>query len=68
MARKKSLNFQEERDAYILVAPLMLLLLIFILFPVLSNFYYSLTQWKGFGTPQLVGLDNYRRMFSDDKF
>jgi len=58
----------ETREALILLAPLLLLLLIFIAVPALSNFYYSLTRWKGFGEPEWIGLDNFKRLMSDPVF
>ena len=62
------MNRQEERDGWILILPLLLLMLVFIFFPVVSNFFYSFTRWKGIGSPSWAGLDNYRRMFGDEKF
>ena len=59
---------REARDAYLLIAPLVLLLLIFILYPVLSNFYYSFTKWKGMGTAQFIGWTNYHTLFQDERF
>jgi ABC-type sugar transport system permease subunit len=58
----------QARDAWILISPLVLLMLIFILVPVLSNFYYSMTKWKGIGTPEFVGLSNFAKMFTDLRF
>jgi ABC-type sugar transport system permease subunit len=46
----------------------MLLLLVFILYPVLSNLYYGLTKWKGMGTAAFIGLENYATMLGDEKF
>jgi len=68
MLKKKMMIQQEQSDAYILLLPLLLLMVVFIVYPVLANFYYSLTTWKGFGTEIWVGLKNYRRVFHDDKF
>ena len=66
-SRKMKLN-RDMIDPYILILPLMLLLTVFILFPVLSNFFYSLTKWKGIGAITFVGLDNYRYMLQDELF
>ena len=55
-------------DAMVLVAPLVLLMVLFIALPVLSNFYYSLTQWNGLGSPKFIGFENYVRMFQDERF
>lgn len=63
-------NFQtrEKWDAYWLIAPLMVLILTFILFPVVSNFYYSFTNWRGFGLVNWIGFDNFSTMFQDERF
>jgi len=68
MRRRYSLDRRERSDALILLTPLFFLMLLFTVYPVLSNFYYSLTEWKGFGTAEWVGLQNYRRAVQDVKF
>jgi ABC-type sugar transport system permease subunit len=59
---------QDAKDGWILLTPLLVLTIVFLLYPVVSNFYYSLTKWKGLGEPEFVGLQNYVRMFDDDRF
>src|SRR4030042_834218 len=59
---------RETIDSYLLIAPLMLLLFVFILYPVLSNLYYGLTKWKGMGAAVFIGLENYATMIRDEKF
>jgi len=66
--KTKALRTRETRDAYLLILPLMLLLAVFILYPVLSNFYYSFMKWKGMGSVKFIGLGNYRKLFDDDTF
>jgi ABC-type sugar transport system permease subunit len=66
--KTQSLRVREARDAYLLILPLLLLLAVFILYPVLSNFYYSFTKWKGMGAAKFIGLDNYRKLLNDDTF
>ncbi|MDF1602659.1 sugar ABC transporter permease [Nocardioides sp. YIM 152315] len=45
------------------------LFLVFVVWPFVQAFYYSMTDWSGF-TPDMnfVGLDNYRRLLDDDIF
>ncbi|MCC6616455.1 MAG: sugar ABC transporter permease [Anaerolineae bacterium] len=41
----------------------------FVVFPLLSSFYYSLTDWNGFDVNyNFVGLANFEKMFSDRLF
>lgn len=58
----------DAKDGWMLLAPLLVLTGVFLVYPVLSNFYYSLTEWKGFGEPTFVGLQNFKKMFADDRF
>ncbi len=45
------------------------LYLIFVIWPYIQTFGYSLTDWKGQSqTFKFVGLDNYRALFQDDVF
>lgn len=45
------------------------LYLIFVIWPYLQTFGYSLTDWKGQSqTFKFVGLDNYKALFQDDVF
>lgn len=59
---------QDAKDALVLLSPLLVLTGVFLVFPVASNFYYSLTKWKGLGTPVFIGLENYRQLFQDTRF
>ncbi len=59
---------QEAKDGWILLSPLLLLTFIFLLYPVVSNFYFSLTKWKGVGKPVFIGFENYKTLFKDERF
>lgn len=66
--KKMNLQTHEQRDAYLLISPLLILILVFILYPMGSNFYYAFTNWKGFGQVNWIGFDNFSAMFQDEKF
>jgi ABC-type sugar transport system permease subunit len=56
----------QKRLGLILVAPLMLMVGVFILFPVANAVYYSLTDFDGLNpTPPFVGLDNFVELAQD---
>lgn len=60
-----------ERDGaapYVLLAPLLVLLSAFILYPVAMNLFASFTKWKGYGPQQWIGLSNYAEMLKDQAF
>lgn len=50
----------------VFILPALLIFSIFFLLPVLSSFYYSLTNWNGLSPDaQWVGLDNFTRLLDD---
>lgn len=63
-----SLERQEAAWGFLLIAPLMLLFLVFWLLPVLGVFGISLTRWDLFTAPQVVGLRNYEFLLQDPLF
>ena len=50
-----------------IVLPMVLLFFIFHTFPLLRGFVYSLTNSKGFGTYDFIGLRNYVDLFADER-
>jgi ABC-type sugar transport system permease subunit len=58
----------EAVDSYLLIMPLLLLLAVFILYPVIANIYLSFFKWKGMGRATFTGFDNYQTMFKDQTF
>ncbi|MEX2443736.1 MAG: sugar ABC transporter permease [Alkalispirochaeta sp.] len=57
-----------KRSAYFFVSPLILLILIFMVYPTLSTLYLAFTEWNGFSDPSWTGLSNLRRLFGDASF
>jgi ABC-type sugar transport system permease subunit len=56
----------QTRLGILLVAPLLLLVVVFFLFPLGSAVYYSFVDFDGVNpAPPFVGVDNYVRMFTD---
>ncbi|PZT70781.1 sugar ABC transporter permease [Streptomyces sp. SW4] len=53
---------------YVFISPFYLLFGLFMLVPILVGLYLSCTEWAGLGTPQWVGLRNYRDLLSDASF
>lgn len=48
--------------------PGMALLLTIIALPFMINIFISFTSWSGVGTPNIIGLDNYIKIFKDHTF
>lgn len=53
---------------YLYVAPTVVSTLVFVIYPFLANFYYSVVQWDGFGPKRFVGLANFAELSRDPRF
>ena len=51
---------------WLFVLPILLINMVVVLGPALAAVYYSMTEWNGIGTAKWTGLDNYKRMLTDD--
>ncbi len=49
------------------ISPWLFGLLFFQLLPIISSFYYSLTDFNLFSSPNWIGLENYQELLSDSK-
>lgn len=54
--------------AYLFIVPFVVTFLIFSVYPVFRTLYLSFTNYRGFGTPDFVGMDNYARVVQDKFF
>ncbi len=64
--RMRPLARREALEGYLGLAPWVAGFLIFTTIPILFSAVISLTQWTGMTEPLWIGLNNYRRMFTDD--
>jgi cellobiose transport system permease protein len=55
-------------NPYLMITPYFILFIAFSLFPILFSLVISFTNWNGIGSMSFVGLDNYLRLFTNDKF
>lgn len=68
---KKNLwqQIYSSRWSYLYIAPMIILLLAFIVYPIFASLGYTLYQWNGIGDPSAyVGFDNFRRVMTDPIF
>lgn len=68
MKTAKAVVRRNRLVGYTFLLPNIIGFLIFICFPVLASFYMSFTEWNGFGAIKFTGLDNYKRLMSDETF
>jgi len=59
---------RERIEAYVLILPLFLGLALYIVYPVIMNFFYAFTRWNGFSSPVFVGWRNFVSLAGDYKF
>ena len=52
--------------AYLYILPGFAIYAAFVLWPILNTFRYSFFKWSGVSTPELIGLENYSRLFLRD--
>ncbi|MBO0796526.1 MAG: sugar ABC transporter permease [Ktedonobacteraceae bacterium] len=58
-----------NRWCYIYLVPMVVLLVVFVIYPLFASLGYTLYQWNGIGEPtQFVGLDNFTRVIADPIF
>ena len=68
MEQKKKFVFRKEwKWAYVFIAPMVLGTLIFGIIPIFFSIGLSLTNWDGLGEITFTGLDNFKKIFTDDK-
>jgi len=57
------------RWSFLYIAPLMALLLTFVVYPIFGSLVYTLYRWNGIGSPDdFVGLQNFRQIMADSIF
>ena len=57
---------REAIEAYILILPTILGLIVFTASPVLASLYYSFTRWNLLSTPKWQAFDNYIELITED--
>jgi multiple sugar transport system permease protein len=57
----------DARWAWLMIAPMVLGLTVFYLWPLVQTLYFSFTEWGPFGGHTWSGLTNYRRLIGDSE-
>ena len=68
---KKLYGTKRSRDTiegYLFIAPVVLGLVIFTIGPMIASFYFSLTKYPILRSPEWIGLENYIKMFTREKY
>jgi multiple sugar transport system permease protein len=61
-------RFKGASAGYLLVAPALIVAVIFLVIPMLVSLYWSLTHYNGIQPPQFVGLQNYQEVLTNPRF
>jgi multiple sugar transport system permease protein len=64
----RRLRRQEELTAWLFIAPVVLGILVFQVYPVIFSSYISLTEWNLLTSPRWVALRNYAELLTRDRF
>lgn len=70
MKPAKKISHYNRRDttaAWLMLAPFLIFFLLFVVYPIIMNIYYSFTNYN-LTTAKWVGLKNYQRLFKDKAF
>jgi multiple sugar transport system permease protein len=68
-ARKRTrLTSSQAFCGFVFITPALIGFTLFYLLPTIRAFYIGLTNWSLLRAPKWVGLDNYIRLFQDEKF
>jgi len=61
--------YANKRLALLYLSPALLIMAVFVFYPILLNFYYSMFEWSSFSINKVfVGLKYYREIFTDADF
>ena len=70
--RKSTISNKQRQDRLVIILfllPALILFILFVVYPIYRSVYYSTFDWKGFGPAvDNVGLDNYRKILTDEVF
>jgi raffinose/stachyose/melibiose transport system permease protein len=66
--RRASRRNSRSSGYAIFLLPGAVLFLLVIVVPLVMNVGISFTRWQGIGTPEWIGLENYRRLLEDENF
>ena len=64
-AKKTKIKNRDNLAAYLMLSPFLLFFALFVLYPLIQNFYYSFTNYNLGNKTDWVGLKNYKELFSD---
>lgn len=65
---RRHLLWREQMDAYLFITPWLIGFLLFTAGPMLASLYISFNRWEIVTPPVWTGLEQYQKLFTDDRF
>ena len=59
-------SFKEQLPMFVMLSPFILFFLIFTIVPIVSSIFLSFTSYDMISSPTFIGLENYRRLITND--
>lgn len=59
-------SFREQFPMFVMISPFIIFFLIFTIIPIFSSIFFSFTSYDMIAAPRFVGLDNFRRLITND--
>ena len=70
MKRRAELTLRDMKRSiplYVMIAPFMILFIVFVVYPVLNAIWFSFTDYNVLEKANFVALRNYQKLFLDDE-
>ena len=64
--RELCTNFKENIPMFVMLSPFFIFFLLFMVIPIFSSLFLSLTSYDLLSPPDFIGIDNYRRLIVND--
>ena len=66
--KRQSLSWHETRDAILFLLPWFVGFVVFTAGPMIASLFISFTRWEIVTSPVWVGIEQYTKLFADDRF
>ena len=68
---RRRASTRENAAGWLFTAPVLLVFLVFLVFPIVMSLWVSLLDWNGLSNPltdfEFIGLENYRRLLTEER-
>jgi multiple sugar transport system permease protein len=66
--RSRKIRWRKHIEGWIFIGPVIFGIAAFQLVPIVVSIFASLTDWDGLNSPEVVGVENYRKLIADDPY